>query len=320
MEIRPTLPSYRRATDDSPAEKLAPEPGEQAEKPGKQDDGVAGGPIQKLGESVVEKLRGASEATTSGSGLPAGETPAEKAAANRAAGSREGRPVNADDFAREARIRATLGGAPTAPEGRFGSKDGGSLTAGARELPAPGLGKNHVSRDGQRSADADAKANTDADAKTKTPPEHWSAPVLEFVRVLGLFWRGITTPAVDPDDPTTHNAVSSTRGTPDPNKEVGVRDAAFDLHHRPTVGDAIRDRDRQVGQPGEGSARERVFAPHDVAVKEGMRRPTDGRITPADGDGTVGGEHTGTPGPDSGIEKVDGTRPGDPKRPGDGEV
>ena len=330
MEIRRTPPDFMRAIDEAATKAKVARSDGQTEAPDGHIDGIAGGGTWKLGDSPAARLGGAREVTASGSGLPTGETPASKAAENRAAGSGEGRVVNADHFAREARIRASLGGGPTAPEGRFGSKDGGSLTAEAGELPAPGLGKNRVSLDGQRSAEADAGANAngnpnadagaDANAKNWTPPPEWqNKHQYTILESLGMLWRGIVLSWQNRDNPETHNAVSSTRGTPDPTKEVGVRDAAFDLHRRPAVNDAIEARRRQVGQPGEGPSRERVHASHDVALKEGLRRPSDGRITPVDGDGTVGGQHTGTPQPNSGIEKVDGTRPGDPKRPGVGE-
>ena len=276
MEIRPTQPMYRRANEDASPEKPAPGAQDQAEKPAATNDGVAGGATMKLGDSPAARIGGARPVQESGEELPTGETPASKEAKNRAAGSHEGRPVNADYFARDARIREALGGGPTGPEGRFGSKDGGSLTTGAKELPAHGIGKNKVSPDGQRSADGDAAP----------PPEREKEPdrPITFGRIWAeiAWWLGGGAKFKD-DKPN----VGGPRGTPDPTREVGVRDAAFDLHHRPSVADAIEARQRQVGQPGEGNSRERVHVPHDVAVKEGLRRPTDGRTTPVDGDVSI---------------------------------
>ena len=121
----------------------------------------------------------------------------------------------------------------------------------------------------------------------------------------------------------TVGAVGS-RGTPNPENDTG------DVHPGnppatqfgrtgPSIGELTVAQHRQVSQPGEDQhSPDRVHASLAVATKEVMRQHQDGRIDEGpDSQPQVTGSGPATPGQGSGIGQVDGSKPGDPRHPGE---
>ncbi len=242
--------------------------------------------------------------------------------------------VTPDSFGREARLRSLLDS----------GLSGTDVNAPGRKTPFEGDGFAPTEADGKNATSTRGNASEgflDLDAlvtiakgenTVSTPPDKEPPPAKEPSSpplTLGRIWAVISRPLV-PDGVVPGSfgggtpAVAGTR-TPNPETDTGDVHPGAPPATRlgaggPSLVEATIAQRRQVTLPGEAqNTPARVTANHDVALKEGLRQRTDGRIDPGE-QSTPTGSVSGpvAPAEGSGVEQVDGSRPGGPKHPDEG--
>lgn len=324
--VSPPKPSPAHVTAPrKPAAPVAGRAGDGFEAP-RVNDGVSGGNVKLRDfDSFGAHTQPSRTVTTE---LPTGSTPGQTAGQNARLGSTLGAEVTPDGFSREARLRDLLKFDRTPVTHDPGMQKQTDLLTDT-SAPQESDGKNSTTSRGNASEGfpdlnalvAIAKGESATNPPIKEPAQPESRP-WTISRAWAEFSR-----LIKPSEPEKkeHAVANGTRATPNPENDVGdVRPGGPDFlsgaFKRASIAELIDHRARQVSQPGEGQGRPaRVHASHDVAVKEGLRQRTDGRIDPGEQAGAAPTSGTGpiTPGAGGGIEQVDGSHPGDPRKPGE---
>lgn len=288
---------------------------------------------------------------------PIGETPAEKAAHNRALGGPQGTLAHPGDFDRTKTlanlINPRVDESGKAPPGRVSDVD---LVDQAGHMPTSAEGKNATTRQGNASTQGGGVPSStsvpktpdkplgpktefeqkwaDAAERSKNDPPKQTAPqtgppvdstytppsnIIDKV-IAGAFHLVVDEEAYFKPRPNA----GGPRGMPDPTADGSSGEhvpAAIRAggNKLPTVAETAAAHRRQVTMPGDGAPKaERQYADPREAFVEVQRQHTDGRIDPGQGDGTTTNVGAGSqPSAGSGIEQVDGNPHGS-KHPDEG--
>ena len=288
---------------------------------------------------------------------PIGETPAEKAAHNKALGGEHGTLAHPGDFDRSKAlanlINPHVDGSGKGPPGTVSGID---LVNQAGHLPTNAEGKNVTTRQGNASTQGTGGPSSMAVPKTPDKPfgpkteaqQKWSdmferskkdppkeappqkgppvdntyTPPSTFIdkAIAEVFHLVVDEEAYFKPQPNA----GGPRGMPDPTVDGSSGEhvpASIRTggNKLPTVAEATAAQHRKFTMPGEGAPKaERQYADPREAFAEVQRQHTDGRIDQGPGDGTTTNVGAGSqPSAGSGIEQVDGN-PHGPKHPDEG--